>query len=252
MSTRVSLSPDGDNDKCAIEFGLMQPPMSKTAPQRSVRGISPSLLVIAALCFLLPFVGVSCNAGATRAALGNALSQIGGAAGPAVIQCEQSLSSDDLVSVTGVDLLTGSSPSVLSNLPGCQTTFPSQSGLIPGFGVHALLMIALILILAGILAVLLRARWRSPVAGGAALIAAALIVINNLSVQSSILDSIQQASAALPPAAESTPDMGSVLNVHAAVGFWLAVGALILTIGVNAAALLLARRPAPMWASIHG
>lgn len=219
--------------------------MSKTTAQRSARGISPSLLVIAALCFLLPFVGVSCNAGATSTALGNALSQIGGTAGPGVIQCEQSLSSQDLVSVTGVNLLTGSSPSLLSNLQGCQTNFPSQSGLVPGFGVHALLIVALILIVAGILAALLRGRRRSLVAGCAALISAALIVINNLSVQGSILDSFRQASAALPPTPGSTPDIGSVLNVHAAVGFWLAVGALLLTIAVNAAALLPARRPAP-------
>ena len=219
-----------------------EPCISTTAAQRSVRGISPSLLVIAALCFLLPFVGVSCNAGATSAAVGNALSQIGGTAGAAVIQCEQSLSSQDLVSVTGVDLLTGSSPSLMSNFPGCQTSFPSQAGLLPGFGVHALLVVALILIVAGILAALLRGRRRSLAAGGAAFISVALIVINNLSVQGSIVNSFQQASAALPTAAGSTPDIGSVLNVHAALGFWLAVGALLLTIAINAAALLPARR----------
>jgi hypothetical protein len=214
-----------------------------------VRGISPSLLVIAALCFLLPFVGVSCNAAAVGT-LQNSLSQIGVTAGPAVIQCEQSLSGQDLISITGVNLLTGSSPSLLGNLPGCQTDYPSQSGLLPGFGVQPLLIIALILVVTGILAALRRSRRRSLVAGGAALISAALIVINNLSVQGGILDGFQQARVDLPPAARSIPDIGSIFSVHAAVGFWLAVGALLLAVAVNAAELVFGRHPPPEWARV--
>jgi hypothetical protein len=227
--------------------------MPETTVTRSARGISPVLLVLAALCFLLPFVGVSCNTAAGGAALQGALSQLGGSSSTstAAASCLHALNGKDLVTYTGVNLLTGGKPSTATSVPGCDTTTSSApSSTSPGgIGVQPLMVLALILIIVGVAASVLPARLRSLLAGGTALIAALLVAVNNSSVHGTVLDSItkdltRQGGSSLSDLGVSA-SVGSFFDVHAAIGFTLILVALLLAVAVNAAALVPLSRPAP-------
>jgi hypothetical protein len=218
-----------------------------TTAQRSVRGVSPILLVLAALCFLLPFVGVSCNTSAGGAALGSALSQAGGAGNSgnaaAVTSCLQGLSGRDLVTYSGVNLLTGGTPAAATSIPGCDTGSASASSSASstvskdaGIGVQPLMVVALLLIAVGIIAALLRAPGRAVIAGGAALVAAVLIVINNSTVHTPILNKLtSSAGGASISSLGLTGGLGleNFFSIHAAIGFILILVALFLALAAN-------------------
>jgi hypothetical protein len=227
-----------------------------TTAQRSVRGVSPILLVLAALCFLLPFVGVSCNTSAGGAALGSALSQAGGAGNSgnaaAVTSCLQGLSGRDLVTYSGVNLLTGSTPAATTSIPGCDTGSASASSSASstvskdaGIGVQPLMVVALLLILVGIIAGLLRAPARAVIAGSAALVAAVLIVINNSTVHTPILNKLTSSGGGASISSLGlTGGLGleSFFSIHAAIGFILILVALFLALAANAVDLTLGSR----------
>jgi hypothetical protein len=222
-----------------------------TTVEKSARGVSPILLVLAALCFLLPFVGVSCNTAAGGAALGSALSQAGGLGNSgnaaAVTSCLQGLNGHDLVTYSGVNLLTGGTPTTVTNIPGCDTgSSPSASSTVSkdaGIGVQPLIVVALLLILVGIVATAVRAPLRAVIAGGAALVAAVLIVINNSTVHTPILNKLTSSAGG-----SSLSSLGiaggleSFFSIHAAIGFLLVLIALLLAVAVNVAALALGSR----------
>jgi hypothetical protein len=217
-----------------------------TTAERSVRGVSPILLVLAALCFLLPFVGVSCNTSAGGAALGSALSQAGGAGNSgnaaAVTTCLQGLSGRDLVTYSGVNLLTGGTPTAATSIPGCDTGSSSSSSASStvskdaGIGVQPLMVVALLLILLGIVAGLLRAPARAVIAGGAALVAAVLIVINNSTVHTPILNKLTSSGGGASISSLGlTGGLGleNFFSIHAAIGFILVLIALVLALAAN-------------------
>jgi hypothetical protein len=210
--------------------------------------VSPILLVLAALCFLLPFVGVSCNTAAGGAALGSALSQAGGSGNggnsSALTSCLQALNGRDLVTYSGVDMLTGGNPTAATSIPGCDTGSASSSSSASatvskdaGIGVQPLMVVALVLIVVGLLASLLRAPARAVIAGSAALVAAVLIVINNAMVHTPILSKLtSSAGGASAPSLGLTGGLGLVnfFSIHAAIGFILVLVALVLALAANA------------------
>ncbi|HEY8756399.1 MAG TPA: hypothetical protein VIN65_08650 [Candidatus Dormibacteraeota bacterium] len=216
-----------------------------TTAEKTTRGVSPILLVLAALCFLLPFVGVSCNTAAGGAALGSALSQAGGSGNSgnsaALTSCLQALNGRDLVTYSGVDLLTGGTPSTATSIPGCDTGSASASSSASstvskdaGIGVQPLMVVALVLILLGVVATALRRPLRAWIAGGAALVAAGLIVINNASVHTPILNKLTSSGGG-----SSLSGLGiaggldSFFSIHAAIGFILVLVALVLALAAN-------------------
>ena len=219
--------------------------MSATA-ERSARGASPILLVLAALCFLLPFVGVSCNTAAGSAALGGALSQAGGSGlsgnSDAITRCVQALSGRDLATYTGLNLLTGSDPTTATDLPGCtgSTSSPAPSPAASSgaaIGVQPLIVAAAILILIGILATALPGRLRSAVAGTAALVAAVLVAVNNAGVHTPILSRLSAGGGNTLSSLGVTGGIETFFNIHAAIGFTLVLLALAVAVAVNAVAL---------------
>lgn len=211
--------------------------------QKASRGASPILLVLAALCFLLPFVGVSCNTSAGGAALGSALSAAGGSSSggtaAAATACLQSLNGKDLATYSGVNLLTGGNPSTSTSIPGCDTssTSTATSTNEGGVGVQPLVLIAFILIVVGIAAAVLRAPLRGLVSGGAAFVAGVLLIVNNATVHTQIINKLTQGSGG-----SSLSSLGisgaadQFFNIHAALGFYLVLVALLLALLVNAVA----------------
>jgi hypothetical protein len=205
--------------------------------ERSARAASPILLVLAALCFLLPFVGVSCNTAAAEAELGSAFSQVGGSTGNAgaATSCLQALSGRDLASYSGLNLLTGSSPTIATSIAGCGSAAatPSTEGAI---GAQPLIQVAFLLIVIGIVATILRGRLRGFVAGGAALGAAVLIILANSAAHTPIFNKLAASAGGL-----SLSDLGSgalgvvnLMNIHPGIGFWLVLTALALAVVANA------------------
>lgn len=214
--------------------------MSTDVLQKATRRISPLLLVAAALSFLLPLVGVSCNTAAAQGALGPAVQSLGGGGAQATeaTQCLQALSNRDLATYTGTTLAFGGNPSVPGNIPGCPSNSgsPATSTDNGSIGVQPMVLIALILILIGVLATLLRAPLRNLVAGGAALVAAVLVIVNNSSVHTAIIDRLSASggSSSLSQLGISG-GVGAFFDIHAAIGFTLILVALFAALLVNAA-----------------
>jgi hypothetical protein len=205
--------------------------------EKTTRGISPILLVLAALCFLLPFAAVSCNTSAAGGALGSGLSQLGGAnsnTSPQETACLNDLSNGkDFVTYTGVNLVAGSNPAIAS--ASCSATSSSSSTDRGAVGVQPLLIVALILIAVGVLATVLRARVRAVVAGAAALIAGVLVIIGSGTAQSDITSKITSGGSTSSFSSLGVGSLGNFFNVHASIGFWLVLVALLLALLVNLA-----------------
>jgi hypothetical protein len=214
--------------------------MSATA-ERSARGASPILLVLAALCFLLPFVGVSCNTAAGSPLVGGVLSQAGGsglsgapAAGTITRCVVQALSGRDLATYSGINLLTGSDPTTATEPSGCTSSTSTPRAAI---GVQPLIVAAAILILVGILATALPGRLRPAVAGSAALAAAVLVAVNNAGVHTPILSRLSAGRGDTFSSLGVTGRIETFFNIHAAIGFTLVLLALAVAVAVNAVAL---------------
>lgn len=218
--------------------------------QKAARGVSPALLVLAALCFLLPFAGVSCNTSAGSAAISGALSQLGasGSSASAAASCLQGLNGKDLLSYSGVNMVTGGNPSAVGSIPGCDssTSAPVSTSTAGGIGVQPLIVVALLFVIVGILAVLLRAPLRrSLIAAAVGLAAAVLIIINNSTVHGTVLSKLTASLGnSLPSSGSSLPgadlraSVGGFFDIHAAIGFTLVLIALFLAVAVNLAALI--------------
>lgn len=206
---------------------------------RATRGISPILLVLAALCFLLPFIGVSCNSSALQ---GLATSLPGGSAtGAQTSNCLSAISNTDLYTYSGLNLAAGSAPSTGTVPPICSTTTggTSTTSETPTVGVQPLLILALVLIVVGIAAAALRSPTRYLVALVAALVAAVLVIVNNSVAHDAVRDRItalaNRSSGSPNLGLQSLGGVGGLFNIHAAIGFTLILVALFLAVAVNAA-----------------
>lgn len=241
------------------------------AVQRATRGASPILLVLAALCFLLPFMGVSCNTSAGSAALGS-LGSVGasgdssGAAASAA--CLQALNGRDLYVYSGLNMVTGSDPTAQTDIPGCPTTSSANStsplAVSPtaqtptlGIGVQALTVIVLLLIIVGVVCSAVRGRGGRLIAAGAALLAAILVVVNNSTAHTAVVNKLDSslgggAGGSLSSAGLGSATIDSFFNIHAGLGFLLILIALAFALLANLVALVvesglrLTAAPAPV------
>ena len=210
--------------------------------QKASRGASPVLLVLAALCFLLPFVGVSCNSSGLQG-LAGALP--GGSSGSAQSSaCLAAISNTDLYTYSGLNLATGSAPSTAALPQSCSTTTggTQSSSETPTVGVQPLLILVLVLIVLGIAATILRSPLRYATALAAALAAAILVIVNNSvvhnAVSNKITDLANRSSGSSNLGLQGVGGVGSFFNIHAAIGFTLILIALLLAVVVNASGLI--------------
>jgi hypothetical protein len=220
------------------------------------RVISPTLLVLAGLCFLLPFASVSCNtatAGTELGSLSSISEHLGGGAIPssetqALTDCLNSLNSYAVATYSGLDLASGSAPTQGSGTPaGCAALAQVESP-IPtaaaagqgGTGVQPLLLLALAGMLLGLLLSFAHFALRGLAVAATAMAAVILLLVEQGQVSSQILDRISGAalgslSGLLPSGVGglggevsnylSTP-LSSYLRVSTGIGLILAVVAL--------------------------
>ena len=89
--------------------------MASPIGEPTARKISPLFFVLAGLCFLLPFAGVSCNTDTAKSTLSPLIAASGGGNPQQVQQinaCLDALNNYNLATYSGANLLTGSAPSV--------------------------------------------------------------------------------------------------------------------------------------------
>jgi hypothetical protein len=172
--------------------------------------LSPAGFLLALLLFALPFVAVSCDAGAAG--------------------------SFD-VSYTGVDLATGTKPSIEAS----GALAPSGGGPVdpadaPDPGVHVLAILTAALLVVGIGTVLLRrARRRRFAAAGVAVAAGALLISTELTAMAHLRAPAQRVIESQAPG--TNDGMAAALDevIQTRIGFWLVLAVLILIIVLNLA-----------------
>jgi hypothetical protein len=222
--------------------------MAAVVREPAPRIVSPVLLVLAGLCFLLPFAGVSCNTSTAKAELGSIASTLqllggqGGVAGvsepPGLTGCLNSLSNYNFATYTGLDLAGGSAPSVAGAEPsGCSalTKEEGTSSSIPtsadanqiGLGAQPLLLVALVAMLLGLLLGLVRFALRALAVAVAAAVAIILLVVEQGQVSTQVLDKISHSalnSISGSSAIHGTLGIATFLKVEISDSFTVTVG----------------------------
>lgn len=190
------------------------------------RLFSPAGFGLVLLCFLLPFVGVSCNA--------------------------QELGSVD-VDYSGLDLAAGGSPgvSVVGDFGGEAPTQAQVADVAPDPGTPALAIAAAVLVALGLLASLIPAiRARPFVVAGIAVLAGVQLVIAEVVAHGNLIDAVRERIGVVGPELIGEPTVtvdDSTLRemVGTRAGFWLALAALLLIAGFTASLAYSDTRRAP-------
>lgn len=222
-----------------IAVGVVSMGAAVKEPVRRV--VSPIFFILAGLCFLLPFAGVSCNTAALRseASIGQELGGSASSSSQALNACLDGLSNVNLVTYSGVNLVAGSSPTVVTAVPPSCSAFSQANGgsvsTSPGAGSQAnlgiqwLLLIALAAMLAGLLLSLGRFALRGLAVAACAAGAIILLVVNQGQVSSEFLEKIDQGSG-------SAALLNGYFNVTMGIGAILAIVALAIAVLYNLAA----------------
>jgi hypothetical protein len=225
-----------------------------SAPQqvldRSSKALSPVLFVAAALCFLLPFAGVSCNTTTARGVINSFGSSSGGAQLAQTNACLDALNSFNLATYTGLNLALGTAPSTASSAPAeCRTLTPSTSAsaatLPPNdakIGPQPLVIAGGVAILAGMLLSLLligRQRFRALLVMSAAGVAAALLIVAQLLTPKQITDKLTaSATTATAVPAGLNINFSDYFHVNWAIGAFIVIALLAAALLVNLAAVI--------------
>jgi hypothetical protein len=221
--------------------------MAAVVKDPAPRLVSPILFILAGLCFLLPFAGVSCNTAAATTELGSLSSisqQLGGGVSSSQSQaltgCLNSLGNYDLATYTGLDLTTGSSPSVTTAEPsGCSALSSQAQASVPtstdasqiGIGVQPLLLVALAAMLLGLILSLTRFAFRGLLVAASAVAAIVLLAVEHGQVSSQILDRISHSVFA---SISGSGQVGSLLGGDASTYLTAAVSTYFtITVGIG-------------------
>ena len=164
--------------------------MAAVVKDPAPRLVSPLLFILAGLCFLLPFAGVSCNTTAVKPEIAS-LSELGGATSAAEQRAENAcldgLNGFDLWTYTGLNLAAGSDPKVAASEPaacnnlsaaagGTVSTTPSRASDV-NVGVQPLILVAVAAMVLGLLLSLFRYAIRGLVVAVLAIGAIALLFL---------------------------------------------------------------------------
>lgn len=179
------------------------------------RLLSPAGFGLVLLCFLLPFVGVSCNA--------QELGSIG-------------------VDYSGLDLASNGSPSVtvVGDFGGEAPTQAQVADVAPDPGTPVLTIAAAVLVALGLLASLTPAiRARPLVVVGLALLAGVQLVIAEFVAHGTLIDAVRDRIREVGPGLIGEPGVtvdDATLSemVGTRIGFWLALAGLLLIAGLTA------------------
>lgn len=180
--------------------------MAGPIAEPTARKISPLFFVLAALCFLLPFVGVSCNADAAKSTLGPLISASGGGNPQQTQQvnaCLDALNNYNLATYSGANLALGSAPSVNngSGPEACKALGGSSSPTTATnaddlkLGTQPLIAVVAICILAGLILGVLRLPFRGVITALLAILAIVVLLIQYGRESAAIADKIVAASS---------------------------------------------------------
>jgi len=216
---------------------------------RSSKALSPVLFVAAALCFLLPFGGVSCNTTAAKTLVNSAGSSSGSSQVAQAGACLDALNGFNLATYSGLNLAFGTAGSTANTGPAaCQTgtasTIPSsvQPDSVKT-DVQPFILAAGAVIIAGLLlsVILLRQRrLRGLISALSAAIAGGLLIIGQVQVQKQITDKIAaqfssgSTSSSLP--AGLNINFADYFNVNWAIGAFIVIAVLAVAFLLNLAA----------------
>lgn len=213
---------------------------STIVEERTVRRLSPLFFVAAIVCFFFTFAGVSCNTEAAR----STLQGIEGLGGPtsgtnsaAITKCLTALQGVNLATYSGINLVFGSSPSVLTNSPSAcpkntTTSLPGGGTLTNGnlvnIGVQPLAVAAFAAIALGIFISelgffgLLRAPLRGALTTLLAVAGIVTLVLEEAHLQGAITSKISAASAG----SGTTFNLASYFIVSSGIAYFVAIGVL--------------------------
>jgi hypothetical protein len=215
---------------------------------RSSKALSPLLFAAAALCFLLPFAGVSCNTATARTVIDRFSSSAEGAQLAQTNACLDALNGFNLATYSGLNLALGTAPTTPTNPPSeCRPLTPAASAsaaalpasdaklnpqplvIAGGVGVIGGLLLSLLLI--G------RKRGRASLAAGAAGAAVALLIVAQLLAPIQITDKLaSSATAATPVPAGLGINLAQYFTVNWAAGAFIVVALLAVALLLNLAA----------------
>ncbi len=218
--------------------------MAAVVKDPAPRLVSPLLFILAGLCFLLPFAGVSCNTTAVKPEIAS-LSELGGATSAAEQRAENAcldgLNGFDLWTYTGLNLAAGSDPKVAASEPaacnnlsaaagGTVSTTPSRASDV-NVGVQPLILVAVAAMVLGLLLSLFRYAIRGLVVAVLAIGAIALLFLASTNLDSEVTTKIQHSIAASGAASAaggiiSGLDLSSFFTVSMGIGLILAMAAL--------------------------
>lgn len=209
------------------------------------------LFVAVALCFLLPFGGVSCNTTAAKTLINSAGSSSGGALVAQAGACVDALNGFNLATYSGVNLAFGTAGSTARTGPAaCETGTASTvpSSVQPDSvktDVQPFILAAGVVVIAGLLlSVLLirRGRMRGLISALSAAVAGGLLIIGQLQVQKQITNKIAAqfssgtASSSLPGGLSI--NFADYFNVNWAIGALIVIALLAVTLLLNVAAVI--------------
>ncbi len=215
----------------------------------TARKVSPALFILVLICFVLPFVGVSCNTDKAQQALSGLASGFGGSGSSSssnsMTACLDALKGKDLVTFTGLNLVMGSDPSVIKDAPaGCDSSGSPASAASTNasqvnIGVQPLAILALAVILVGLVSGALKVSLRGAVAAAMALLAAVLLLFEQSRAAAAIFDKLNASAGSGASLGISASDY---FNSTLGIGLILMLVVLVIAAAYNAMAFFLARR----------
>ena len=203
--------------------------------ERVARNFSPPLLILVALCFLLPFAAASCNT--DRAKSDPRITRQPPAARALFDRCLDNAKGQELFSYSGYDLVTGGDPTVSNDrINGCpqQTTGAAAQATAKtvNIGSQGWFIGVLIVLLAGIVASALRFPGRGFLVTALCGAGIALLLVGLLQIQGAVSNKLSPTVQALLGSARGNLPSDSFI-ITAGLGLWLAVALLAVTAVFN-------------------
>jgi hypothetical protein len=222
--------------------------LATLAGEPGARRVSPLLFLLVVLSFFLVFTGVSCNAAASKSAIGSidAGGGVSAAQAAQVDACIDSLNGVNIITYSGWQIAFGKDPAVGSVPAPCNQNNPSVANTSSAnIGPQLLAFLALISVglgllfsIAGVLG-LIAARSRAFVTAVFAAGAGALLILDQLHVHDVLVSKISSSEGSSVPGL----DPASLFSINPGIGLWVALAILALAVVYNLAALIVRRAP---------
>lgn len=215
--------------------------------ERAANTVSPSLLLVAALCFLLPFAAVSCDTAKVRG--DPRLAGVPPAARTVIDRCIDAVKGRHIIGYSGYDLVAGADPTVeTGGITACNPrgadAASQATGTIVNIGHQGPLVAALAVLVLGMVVAVLPFRGRGYAVAAICAAAIALLAAGFARIQGEVSDRLGtnlqsllgQGTSLLPPDA---------FVVTPSYGLWLSAAVIAVAAAYNVVVELAGRRHPP-------